>query len=259
MEKSMIIKKLKTSCRPGIAGLIVLLALSLSGCPHEPDEEEKKTPPPVIALADGRGELELTLADGEEKFFDLATGKEIANSRSQDWDISFYATRQIRTNSGVTTREHRGRGQGAVWHTEKTDFEAAVLADAVKDDPVYAAYNEDVLRYAVGMAGTNSQPDRFMNVMTYLGYPNEDKNPSEDGTTQAKIFQPFYLYNKRAFYEATVGTMPPDFRVTNRVYIIRHGDGAHHSKFQVTKFVRNHDNDLLGPGSDTYKVIWENF
>jgi hypothetical protein len=254
MEECTIMEKLKKSYCSGIAGLVAFLALFLSGCPLEPDDEEKKTPPPVITLTDGRGELELTLGDGKAKFFDLATGKEVADPKSQEWDISFYATRQIRTNSGVTTREYRGRGQGAVWHTEKTEFEAVVLEDAVKDDPVYTVYNEDVLRYAIGMAGYSVQPDRFMNVMTYLGYPNEDENPTEDGTTQEKIFKPFYLYNKRAFYEATIGKMPPDFRVTNRVYIIRHSDGEHYSKFQVTKFERDSFAYI-----DTYAVRWENF
>jgi hypothetical protein len=30
--------------------------------------------------------------------------------------------------------------------------------------------------------------------------------------------------------------MPPGFAETGQIYIIRHADGVHHSKFQVTKF-----------------------
>jgi hypothetical protein len=239
-----------------IAGAL-LCAILFSACPTEaPEEDDIVIPAPVISLAGSKGELELSLSDMEARFFDFATGVEVKDSaiKSREWDISFYGTRQVRTNSGVTAKEYRSSGKGAVWHTEKTVFDDVTLDDAVKDDPVYGKYNEDVLRYAFGMAGYSAQPERFMNVMTYVGYPNEDENPAMDGTTQERIFRPFYLYNKRAFYEATVAMMPPDFRVTNRVYIIRHGDGEHYSKFQVTKFERDSFSHI-----DTYKVIWENF
>jgi hypothetical protein len=234
----------------GIAGLWALL---FSACPTEAEEEESSIPDPVISLTGGKGELELIRPDGEIYLLDFATGTEVKSRRSPDWDIAFYPTRQIWTNSGYTAEQERSRGDGAVWHTEKTDFEAVTLEDAVKDDPVYGKYNTDVLRYAFGMAGYDFQPERNMNVMTYLGYPNERDNPLQDGTTAANLFQPFYLYDKRAYYEATVGKMPPDFRVTNRVYIIRHGDGVHHSKFQVTKFERDSQDYI-----DTYGVRWEN-
>jgi hypothetical protein len=245
----------------GIAGIII--ALALSACPTEAEGDDDA---PVISLTGSRGELELTLSDTESKFFDLATGTEITGDavKSREWDISFYATRQIRTNSGITARENRSSGRGAVWHTEKTDFDDVVLEDAVnKDksegddgyDPVYGIYNTDVLRYALGMAGYSVQPERFMNVMTYLGYPNQRDNPAMDGTTAEKMFQPFYLYDKRAFYKNVPNdAMPPNFVVTSRVYIIRHGDGEGYSKFQVTKFERDSFKYI-----DTYKVIWENF
>jgi hypothetical protein len=232
-----------------IAGLCALL---LSACPLE-DDGNNPAPPPKVSFAGGAGELELTLAEGRLYCLDFATGTEVASSRSPDWDFAFYPTRQLLTNSGYTAEQYHSRGQGAVWHTEKTGFDSVVLEDAVKDDPVYGKYNADLLRYAFGMAGYSAQPERNMNVMTYLGYPNEDADPSQDGTVLAKQFQPFYLYNKRAYYEATVGMMPPDFRVTNRVYIIRHGDGTHHSKFQVTKFSRDSE-----AHTDTYAIRWEN-
>jgi hypothetical protein len=237
------------------AALIAALALLCAACPTEADDDDP-LPDPVISLVDGRGELELTLEDGDVRFFDFTTGTEVKDAaiKSREWDMALFPTRLILTNSGVSAREYRSGGKGAVWHTEKTVFDEVVLEDAVKDDPVYGVYNEDVLRYALGMAGYSAQPDRFMNVMTYLGYPNQRDDPAMDGTTVAKMFQPFYLYDKRAYYEATIGMMPPDFRVTNRVYIIRHGDGEQYSKFQVTRFERDSDNH-----TDTYKVIWENF
>jgi hypothetical protein len=240
-----------------IAGAL-LWALLFSACPTEAadDDDDKTIPDPVITLTGGKGELELVLSDGETWFLDFATGTEVkdAGIKSREWDVLFYATRQIWTNSGVSAKDYRSGGKGAVWHTGKTNFDAVVLEDAVKDDPVYGKYNTDVRRYAYGMAGYNAQPERNMNVMTYLGYPNERDNSAMDGTTVEKMFMPFYLYDKRAFYEATVGAMPPDFRVTNRVYIIQHGDGEHWSKFQVAKFERD-----SAAHKDTYKAIWENF
>lgn len=237
------------------AGLL-LCALLFSACPTEADDTNTPVPDPVISLTGGRGELELVIPDGDVKFFDFADGTEVKDAaiKSRKWDIAFWASRLILTNSGVSADEYRSSGRGAVWHTEKTDFDSAALEDAVQDDPVYAPYHEDVLRYATGMAGYFNRYERYMNVMTYLGYPNEAKNPAMDGATMAKRFEPMYLYDKRSFYEATVGMMPPDFRPTNRVYIIRHGDGEHYSKFQVTKFERD-----SGHFVDTYKVIWENF
>jgi hypothetical protein len=246
------------------AGLL-LCAFLFSACPTGADDDNNTVPDPVISLTGSRGELELVISDGDIKFFDFADGTEVKDAaiKSRKWDIAFWATRLILTNSGVSADEYRSSGRGAVWHTEKTDFGSATLEDAVnKDkhegdegyDPDYAQYNEDVLRYATGMTGYYTRYERFMNVMTYLGYPNEAKNPAMDGTTMVKRFEPMYLYNKRAFYEATVGMMPPDFRPTYRVYIIRHGDGEHYSKFQVTKFERDSFHYI-----DTYKVIWENF
>jgi hypothetical protein len=237
-----------------LAAGAVLWALVFSACPTEAAEETVTTPDPVITLTGGKGELELVISDGGLYCLDFAAGAEVTSSKSPDWDVAFYPTRQILTNSGYTAVEYRTGGKGSIWHTEKIEFDDVVLGDAVKDDPVYGKYNKDVLRYALGMAGYNSKLERNMNVMTYAGYPNEDDPPHHDGTTAEKKFMPFYLYNKRAFYEATVGAMPPDFRVTNRVYIIQHGDGEHWSKFQVTKFERDSN-----AHTDTYKVIWENF
>jgi hypothetical protein len=240
----------------GIAGALAVLALCLTACPTESGGDDEPLPDSVISLTGDKGEMELTLGDGDIRFFDFATGAEVRDAaiKSREWDIAFWCSRQILTNSGITAAEYRSGGKGAVWHTEKTGFDQVVLEDAVRDDPVYMPYNEDIFRYAVGMTGYS---ERFMNVMTYLGYPNERDDPAMDGTTMNKIFRPMYLYDKRAFYEATVNMMPPDFRPTNRVYIIRHGDGEHYSKFQITKFVR--DTWAKPAPTDTYRVIWENF
>jgi hypothetical protein len=45
----------------------------------------------------------------------------------------------------------------------------------------------------------------------------------------------FYHFNKKSAYKGT-GGMPPGFAETGQIYIIRHADGVHHSKFQVTQF-----------------------
>jgi hypothetical protein len=239
---------------------LLFIVLLLGGCPMESEDDENKRKEADINFSDGRGELELEARDGEPRFFSLSTGREItaqADIESQAWDIAFYATRIIWTNSGVSAGDNFSGGKGGVWHTNQTDFDAVAGREAaVTGDPVYAPYHEDVRRYAHGMAGSGMRLERNMNVMTFLGFDNESEEGA--GKTAEKPFTVYYNYDKKAFYANTFDakgmmTMPPRFYVTNQVYIIRHGDGEHYSKFQVTKFIRNYTADL-----DTYAVRWEN-
>jgi hypothetical protein len=227
----------------------------------------------TLTFAGGKGELELTIQDGVARFFSLSSGEEITakeDIESQGWDIALYATRYILTNSGITAGKYFSNGKGGVFHTNQTDFDAVTSKDdrVTGIDPVdgrdYSVYNQDVRRYANGMGG-GGEAERTMNVMTYLGYEGEDteyQGEVHNGLTFATMFTTFYTYERKQFYANTFTndfmTMPPDFYVTNQVYIIRHGDGEHYSKFQVTKFVRNFGSDIMNGVSDTFKVRWEN-
>jgi hypothetical protein len=246
-----------------------LLALLLGACPVDGGDTEDEGNEADISFSGGRGQLELRAMDAEPRFFSLATGTEITDPdeiESKVWDICFFATRMILTNSGKTAGDYFTGGRGGVWHTNSTDFDTVTLDDRViGPDPLdgrdYGEYNQDVLRYAYSMSVASLRFDRPMNVMTFVGYQNE--NSPNVGKTAANPFSELYTYDKKAFYANTFhanGTMhmPPHFYVTNQVYIIRHGDGEHYSKFQVRRFIRNYDNGHFQLGSDTYGVRWEN-
>jgi hypothetical protein len=251
--------------------LAALFALLLGACPMEDSGDDGEEPePPTITFTGGKGELELRAIDAEPRFFSLSTGKEITaqeDIESTTWDICFFATRMLLTNSGKTAGDYFSGGKGGVWHTNQTDFEEVTGKDdaVTGPDPLdgrdYGEYNQDVQRYAHSMSVASARFERNMNVMTFVGYDNDVV--SNAGKSAANPFSQNYLYDKRAFYANTfspsgVMTMPPNFYVTSQVYIIRHGDGEHHSKFQVTKFERNYDNGYFQLNSDTYAVRWEN-
>jgi hypothetical protein len=151
----------------------------------------------------------------------------------------------IFTNSGATATELGSTGAGGVWHTDKTALDGVTQDDAIKNDPLYGPYNTDVTRYVAGMGGAASS--RRMNVMTFVGYNNEDTN---DGSAD-KPFSASYLYDKKQFYDM-VSMQPLQIDPTLQVYIIRHGDGVHYSKIQVTEFER-------ASPTDTYLISYSNF
>jgi hypothetical protein len=256
-----------------LRGVLLLLAavfsLSLTACPMEDTDDGGDEGDTTLSFTGGSGELELTIKDGTARFFSLASGKEITEKKdmeSQGWDIAFYATRYILTNSGITAGKYFSGGKGGVFHTNQTDFDAVTGKEAMitGPDPVdgrdYGVYNQDVRRYANGMGG-GGEAERTMNVMTYLGYEAEDQD-AHNGLTYGTMFTTYYTYERKQFYANTFTngfmTMPPEFYVTNQVYIIKHGDGEHYSKFQVTQFTRNFGSSALKGVSDTFKVRWKN-
>jgi hypothetical protein len=233
---------------------------------EETDDETNTGEVPEISFTGGQGDMTFRGEDTEFYFFSLSEGRMITAQEeieSQSWDIAFRPPRLILTNSGVTAGKYWTGGKGGVWHTNQTDFDAVTSRDdAVTDDPVYTpAYNTDVTRYAYSMAVADSSFVRAMNVMTFIGYGNE--NEPGAGLSGDKRFDANYRYNKKAFYAnvmnpaTDMGVMPPDFYVTNQVYIIRHGDGEHYSKFQVTQYIRHYDNGYFALSSDTFSARWE--
>jgi hypothetical protein len=88
-----------------------------------------------------------------------------------------------------------------------------------------------------------------MNMMTYFGFNGGSGLTYEDPFTSIPrngvplTDYVFYHFNKKAAYEGT-GGMPPGFKETKQIYIIRHADGVHHSKFQVTAFTYGYAMDL---------------
>ena len=219
---------LHTLCATGIA-----LAV-LAGC--DTDKTNQWMPK--------EGEMQVTVdTTTGVRYFSLATGEEIIDSAgivSGDWDIGFVRPRTILTNSGDTTADIGSGGQGGVWYTESADFDAVVQDDAVTSGDILGnAYNIDIKRYIYSMSATSYRP---LNVMNFTGY-------GEGDGTQANPFKTMQ-YNKKQFYSGAGGSGYP---VTNIIYIIKHGDGSHYSKIQVTEYEYNGS----GP-SDTFIVRYKN-
>jgi hypothetical protein len=188
-----------------------------------------------------------------------------SKKNTTEWDIAVAASMFVfRTNSGVTAADAGSEGNAYIWYTNKTDFNAVTLADRVDSNhaqydrelgPELAPYAQDVIRYSYLMDGVN---EIKMNMMTYFGFNSgtgttyDDpfrsipRDPDgEEGPLPAVPLADyiFYHFNKKSAYEGT-GGMPPGFKETKQIYIIRHADGVHHSKFQVTKFAYGYAMDL---------------
>jgi hypothetical protein len=213
-----------------VANAVVLAAaLCLLACPSEED-------------ADGETGINarLPVRDGSRSYYSLATGQRVDNPAGTNWDIALESHDNsffILTNSGVTALEANSGGQGSVWYTEKTTFVDARRTDAVTASlGEYEPYTADVYRWAMVMA---AEPVKeILNVITYLGYPSGSgteadffnrKEPDQSGMAS---FVPYNFDKKQAY---TMRGMSPSYTPTNRVYIIRHGDGQAWSKIQLSE------------------------
>jgi hypothetical protein len=181
------------------------------------------------------------LSSGEQ-----VTGDDIASNK---WDIAFKRSRLIFTNSGVTADDLSSHGQGGVWHTDKTDFDAVTLADK-KTDAAYQAYYTDVTRWIPKSGG--GAAESALNIMTFNGYT------TGDGLSEDTFFEAPVKYDQKQYYKATPGAMPPTFEATEQVYIILHGDGAHHSKIQVVSYESDTTNMAADGGADKYIFRYKN-
>jgi hypothetical protein len=219
--------------------LLILLGCVFAlfiGCKEEEDSPN---------LGGDAKELVVELAAANDiKYYSLSTGAEVTGAaiESGAWDIAFLNSRKIYTNSGASKK---GTGDGGIWHTDKTSFADVSSDDAIKNDPVYGAYNVDVKRWVAGMSAAS---ESILNVSTYVGYDNEG---TADGTTSDKAFSASYKYNKKQFY-VMVSMQPLTIDPTLQVYIVKHADGTHYSKVQITEYER-------AAPKDTYLVTYSNF
>jgi hypothetical protein len=202
-------------------------------------------------------ELPLVEVTNTTVYYSLSTGEQItspAGIASDVWDIAFTRSatvwRMIMTNSGDTAADLGSPGNGGVWYTEKFELDNVGMDDRV-DPPegILAPYATDQKRWVDVMGSVRVLN---LNVMTFVGYENENAVDGSSGTPFAGTPEhPMpYLYNKKQFYKSP-GGMPPGFISTGRVYIIKHGDGTHYSKIQIYY--------EPGDGKDVYSVQYLNF
>ncbi|MDR0722970.1 MAG: HmuY family protein [Treponema sp.] len=195
---------------------------------------------------DGEGTLTFTVSTGSgPKYFSLATGEEISgdNIKTNTWDIGFQRSRLIYTNSGATAAKLGSGGQGGVWYTEKFVFDDVSSPDdgVTNDSTLLAGYTTDVSRWIRSM----SLDEVCVNVIGYVGYANETETGA--GETRENPLAGFQ-YNKKQFYKSK------SYDPSERVYIIKHGDGTTYSKIQITEYESN-----TSEKSDTYVIKYANF
>ncbi|WP_018526621.1 HmuY family protein [Alkalispirochaeta alkalica] len=195
-----------------------------------------------------QGTVALTVPDGGIRFVTLATGS-VSASGDEDlaatdrWDLALDSGRFIYTNSGATAEHYDSGGAGGVWYTGKTSLDEV---HSVTGATFEGGYNTDALRWIDYPAMMGGPRQVRMNVMTYVGYDNEP-GETPGGTADGSESDPFsatFLYDREEYYY-NAGGMPPDFRVRNRVYIVRHGDGSGHSAVQVSGLENGDDSSRI--------------
>jgi hypothetical protein len=171
----------------------------------------------------------------------LEAGDEITSGgiNSTGWDIAFTNGRLIYTNSGDTATAVSSGGVGGVWFTGQTLFQNT-------DDFVTGPYYATDKTYSVNASATAESPSgqgmptskSRLNVMTYMGYGfgngrGDGDNDNSDGDSGAED-TPLgdFKYNAMGFYKS--GAEMGSYIMTNRVYVIKHGDGAGYTKIQIT-------------------------
>jgi hypothetical protein len=205
--------------------------------------------------------------DDGTKYYSLDTGAEVSNPASKDWDIALEAhdgTFFVLTNSGVSAERAGSGGAGAVWFTEKDNFDSAGLADAVTDGlGEYASYTTDQRRYAMVMSNV---AEEYLNVMTYLGYPESD-TAAHNGLTEETYFKRKepdqsgmasyvpYGFDKKQFY--SMRGMPPNYTPNKRVYIVQHGSGTAYSKLQIPEVYLEYDSEEMANSVFVLKIRHE--
>jgi hypothetical protein len=230
-------------------------------CPTEPEDTTNY----------GTGETqekEISVVTGAPKYFSFTTNAEVTDAAkiaSKEWDIAFQPSRMIYTNSGATATAVTSGGLGGVWFTGKTNFDAVGDEDEVEttgDYAEYAEFTKDVQKYTSATAS-----NRF-NVMTYWGFaggtgtaddPYKSKTPTSN--PPPADFVP-YSYDKKNYVSMTSMTGPngATFELSNQVYIIKHGDGEHYSKLQITDYSSvSSGTDRNAPVTETYKFKYRNF
>jgi len=190
------------------------------------------------------------------QYYDLSTGAEVADPATQSWDIAFNSTTGgVRTNSGATasappasatvaTPSSSG-GLGGVYYAGSSDFDSVTTVNssgfgdvAATDASVYTSTTMDGVNY------TTSQI--VVNKITKLDYDGGD-GTSDTPYTYTDLAT---AYGGDAYYSYNDTTHA--ISASGEVYVVRHGDGTHYSKFQVTS--------LTGSNSSRVRVIkYSNF
>jgi hypothetical protein len=241
-----------------VLGFLVLFCVAalFLGCPTEDTDDTNY----------GVGETqerEIAVVTGVPKYFSFTTGAEVTDAAkiaSKEWDIAFQPSRMIYTNSGATATLTESGGQGGIWFANKTDFDKVSDGDRVEptgDYAEYADFTADVVKYTSATAS-----NRF-NVMTYWGFAGgsgTQEDPYQTKTFDGSATFVPYTYDKKNWIIMTTMTGPngATFDLTNEVYIVKHGDGTHYSKLQITNY-GSEGSGMGAPVTETFNFKYRNF
>jgi hypothetical protein len=177
-------------------------------------------------------------------YYSLSTGKAVTDPDTEAWDIAFgYDPQAVFTNSGDSATA--SGGSGGVYYSGKTDLSAVSSYDASKiggsDE-----WSQDRSVAQDMVYGDTSSPTTYksstlvLNTITELYYQLGGTGESgdaytaylgTDGTSTAPWTQATSAYD--SFDGSTT------YSVTNRVYVVKSGDGTKYYKVQITSLTRD--------------------
>jgi hypothetical protein len=180
-------------------------------------------------------------------YYDLSTGKTVSDPTTQKWDIAFgYGTQQVFTNSGDSSTA--SGGSGGVYYSGKTDFSSVSSFDTSKigSSDVWSRDRSVTQNQVYGSSTpytTYASTTLVLNAMTELYYSEGGDGSSGNpytaylgptgSLTDAWTQSPSIYYN---FDGAT------SYTVTNRVYIVKSGDGSSYYKVQISSLTKDGSN-----------------
>lgn len=164
----------------------------------------------------------ITKSNDDAVYFSFSAGiVENAEPASIVWDIRFPGDdNKFTTNGGDTALSYGSQGKTAVEFTGSDDFENAAIDYRTLTFEGEFKSDKNVWWHAMGAKNGS------LNIMTFYGY--ETGNGQTEETRYTTIAN-----NKIAYCDSL---SKGAFKITNRVYIIRHADGKKYSKFQVTGY-----------------------
>lgn len=208
-----------------LVGMAALLLLAVASCDST---SANPTPDPTIAVS---------VPAGESRFVSLGSGTVLEStvSNTTAWDLEITNGRVIYTNSGDTASARASGGTGGVFYVSgansvgavtAADLTAATAAFALDTDASWDEHKHfDRTRWVPGHGG--GAVARELNVMTYHGWQGgigDEGNP----------YSGFPTDSGNAFFDFDHIPPPPTITLTNRVYIVRHGDGQNHTAIQIS-------------------------
>ena len=221
----------KRSKYPVLISLLAAVAMFFMACDSDDSGDSPSGTEKLITAAKVKSSSGSTTYD--YIYFSFETGDDVgaANSATTDWDLRFTAGTSILTNSGETATDLGSGGLGGAAYTGSTDFSADVDVDSL-------TFETDTKPWIDG----HSVARTLTSVICFSGYATGDG--LSDSTPYATADWSAY-----GFYQ--YDGMPPVYTMTDRVYVVKIGDGSGYAKFQVLSMEYASEDDTPDSGDKT--------